>query len=47
MTHMQYQVQAGDTLSNIARSHNLSLQALLDANPDLKANPNMVRWVKH
>jgi LysM repeat protein len=34
-------IQAGDTFQRIAREHNVSLQALLDANPD--ADPRRLR----
>lgn len=35
-----YTVQAGDTLSRIARRNGLTLNALLALNPEFKANPN-------
>ncbi|HSA81665.1 MAG TPA: LysM peptidoglycan-binding domain-containing protein [Geminicoccaceae bacterium] len=39
---MQYTVRSGDTLSRIAAKHGTSLQALLDANPRYRANPNAI-----
>jgi LysM repeat protein len=36
-----YTIQAGDTFQRIAREHNVSVQALLDANPD--ADPRRLR----
>lgn len=36
-----YTVQKGDTLSNIARKFNISLNKLLGLNPDIK-NPNLI-----
>jgi len=36
-------VKPGDTLSAIAKQHNISLQNLLDANPRKKANPDLIR----
>jgi|GEM_PF-1117993 len=36
-------VKPGDTLSAIAKQHNISLQNLLDANPHKKANPDLIR----
>jgi len=38
-----YSVVAGDNLSTIAAKNGLSLQQLLDSNPQYKANPNMVQ----
>jgi len=35
-------VKPGDTLSAIAKQHNISLQNLLDANPHKKANPDLI-----
>jgi flagellum-specific peptidoglycan hydrolase FlgJ len=39
---MSYQVRPGDCLSTIAQRHNLSLSALVRANPQLQ-NPNLIR----
>lgn len=36
-------VKSGENLSTIAAEENLTLNALLDLNPELKANPNLVR----
>jgi len=36
-------VKPGDTLSALAKQHNISLQNLLDANPHKKANPDLIR----
>jgi hypothetical protein len=36
-----YTIQSGDTFQRIAREHNVTLQALLDANPD--ADPRRLR----
>ena len=38
-----YKVVAGDSLSKIAQQSGVSLQQLLDANPEYKANPALVR----
>lgn len=38
-----YQVAQGDTLGSIAARSGVSLLQLLDANPEYKANPNLVR----
>lgn len=38
-----YTVQYGNTLSGIAKDHNMSLKQLLDLNPELRANPNFIR----
>lgn len=38
-----YTVQSGDTLWLIAFRSGISLRSLLDANPDLKKNPNLIR----
>ena len=38
-----YSVVAGDNLSTIASKNGLSLQQLLDSNPQYKTNPNMVQ----
>lgn len=40
---MIHTVKSGETLSKIAKSHGLTLAKLLDANPALKPNPNLVR----
>jgi hypothetical protein len=37
-----YITESGDTLSNVARRHGLTLTALLSVNPRYKANPNAV-----
>jgi LysM repeat protein len=37
---MRYTVQTGDTLSAIAQSHGCTLEALLDANPRCRTDPN-------
>ena len=39
---MSYTVQKGDTLSQIAKRHGISLRALIAANPKIK-NANMIR----
>ena len=40
---MRYTIKAGDSLSTIARAHGLSLDALLAANPQRRANPDAIR----
>ena len=40
---MNYKVKAGDTLSKIAKRSGITLAQLLDANPQLKANPDKVK----
>lgn len=40
---MQYTIRSGDTLSRIAAAHGTTLQALLEANPRYRTNPNMIR----
>jgi LysM repeat protein len=40
---MIHTVKAGETLSGIAGIHGITLAKLLDANPALKANPNVVK----
>jgi LysM repeat protein len=40
---MTYTVKSGDTLSEIAQAHRITLAKLLDANPQFKANPNRIR----
>jgi hypothetical protein len=37
-----YTVQPGDSLSRIAKAHSLSLNAVLDANPQYKKNPDLI-----
>ena len=37
-----YTVKSGDSLSRIAKAHDLSLNQLLALNPEFKANPNDV-----
>ena len=39
----EYTVQSGDNLSRIAKANNMSLEELLDKNPEYKNNPNFVR----
>tara|TARA_R100001015_G_C4615948_1_gene171999 strand:- start:871 stop:1713 length:843 start_codon:yes stop_codon:yes gene_type:complete len=39
----EYTVKSGDNLSRIARANNMSLEELLDKNPEYKKNPNFVR----
>lgn len=38
-----YTVKAGDNLIKIARANNLTLQQLLDLNPQYKNNPNLIK----
>jgi hypothetical protein len=38
-----YTVKAGDTLSKIARKHGLTLEKLLELNPKLRENPDLIR----
>ena len=38
-----YSVQAGNTLSGIAKANNMSLKQLLDLNPELKSNPDLIK----
>ena len=40
---MTYTVKPGDTLSKIAARHGITLNQLLDANPQYKANPNQLQ----
>lgn len=40
---MIHTVRSGETLSRIAEIHGITLAKLLDANPALKPNPNLVR----
>src|SRR4030095_8246830 len=40
---MTYTVKPGDTLSKIAALHGITLNQLLDANPQYKANPNQLQ----
>ena len=39
---MTYRVKSGDSLSKIAREHDLSFNELLALNPRFKANPNLI-----
>jgi murein DD-endopeptidase MepM/ murein hydrolase activator NlpD len=39
---MTYTVKSGDTLSEIAQAHGITLAQLLDANPQHKAHPNLI-----
>ena len=41
-TPLSYSVKPNDTLSKIAREHHISLEELLDANPDLKSHPDEI-----
>ena len=38
-----YEVQKGDSLSKIARDNNMSLEELLEKNPEYRENPDFVR----
>ena len=38
-----YEVQGGDTLGEIAKANNMTLEELLEKNPEYKENPNLVR----
>ena len=38
-----YEVQKGDNLSKIAKANNMTLDELLEKNPEYKENPNFVR----
>ena len=40
---IRYSVNAGDTLSRIAKSHNVSLAQILQVNPRLQRNPDALR----
>ena len=40
---MTYTIKQGDTLSKIAKANGLTLTGLLDANPQLKANPDKIK----
>src|SRR6185503_15887160 len=40
---MIYTVKPGDTLSKIASRHGITLNQLLDANPQFRANPDQLR----
>jgi LysM domain len=40
---MQYKIRSGDTLSRIAAVHGTTLQALLNANPRYRADPDVIR----
>jgi hypothetical protein len=42
-TQQTYQVPAGSNLTRSAQAMGITLQQLLDANPEYKANPNMVQ----
>ena len=39
---MQYTIRSGDTLSRIAAAHGMTLQALLDANPQYRDRPGVI-----
>jgi hypothetical protein len=39
---MQYTIRPGDDLSTIARRHGLALEAILNANPALRAHPDSI-----
>lgn len=39
----EYTVVAGDSLSKIGKNHNVSWQAILDANKDLIKNPDLIQ----
>ena len=43
VNEQQYVVQSGDNLTKIAKSNNLTLQQLLDLNPQYKNNPNLIK----
>ena len=38
----EYQIRKGDTLSSIAKQYNISIKKLLDLNPKLKGQPNLI-----
>jgi LysM repeat protein len=40
---MTQTVKSGDTLAKIAKSNGITLEQLLEANPQFKANPNLIR----
>ena len=40
---MHYTIRSGDTLSRIAAAHGTSLQVLLDANPQYRDRPGVIR----
>jgi hypothetical protein len=40
---MPYTVKSGDTISKIAKLHNVQVSQLLDANPRFKPNPDRIR----
>ena len=40
---MHYTIRSGDTLSRIAAAHGTSLQVLLDANPQYRDRPEVIR----
>ena len=40
---MNISIQSGDTLSKIAKKHGITLDALLEANPQYRANPHLIR----
>ena len=42
-TTSSYEVQGGDNLSKIARANNMTLEELLEKNPEYKANPSFVK----
>ena len=43
VNEQQYVIQPGDNITNIAKSNNLTLQQLLDLNPQYKRNPNLIK----
>ena len=47
MNYTTYKVKAKDTLSKIAREHNVTIQAIMEANPGAIKDPNFIRegWV--
>ena len=43
VNEQQYVIQPDDNLTKIAKSNNLTLQQLLDLNPQYKRNPNLIK----